>query len=270
MPCDSSLLKPIGTVYLAAHFQNQRVCRDVFRPALERVHLRVRARWLDEADPPKGSDGYPVLTDAFQRQCALVCLEDILAADALVLYNPDDMAKVGTGGRMVELGMALAFGLPVAIVGSRSNVFCHSNGVWLVCPTADAEDKWAESVAEMVRLSKEPEQATQERSPTKSQDGENGINTLTAVRWLERNQNALFWNLEPGRCVVAVRDPKIPGSLWVSEGKSFIEAIREARDGRARRISTIFARRPADGAVGGRDLEQLLRESIERYNTRKP
>lgn len=124
------------TAYLAAHFQNQDVCRDVLKPALERAGVKVIARWLDEPEPQKGPDGYPVQPPDFQAQCSKICREDIREADALVIYNPAGMEKQGTGGRLTEFGIALERELPVAVLGIRSNVFFHD-------PDSEIHDWWA-------------------------------------------------------------------------------------------------------------------------------
>lgn len=75
----------------------------------------VTSRWIDGKH-----DGIPA------QICAIDDLEDIDAADALVLVNPRHLHGSGRGGRHVELGYALARGKRVLLVGDRENVF-HSH-----------------------------------------------------------------------------------------------------------------------------------------------
>lgn len=101
----------IKYVYIAAPFQLKTEAR-VLRTFLQRHGITVTARWLD------GS-----LTT--ERENALTCLQDVRAAQALVLLNPEVWEDRGTGGRHTELGYALALGYPVFLHGQPSNAFHH-------------------------------------------------------------------------------------------------------------------------------------------------
>lgn len=105
-------------VYIAAPFELQKVARAA-RTALGTAGIAVSSRWLDV-----GADD----SDAVAR----LCLEDVAAADALVAINPREWARLGTGGRHVELGYALALGKRIVIVGARTNVFHQHSAVHCV------------------------------------------------------------------------------------------------------------------------------------------
>lgn len=71
--------------------------------------------WLDETwDSDNGVPVHISITNAMRDQ------KEVQRADILILDTIDDSM---TGGREVELGMALALGKPTIIVGPRRNIF---------------------------------------------------------------------------------------------------------------------------------------------------
>ena len=58
---------------------------------------------------------------------ALEDWDDLARAQWMMAFTeePNDHGSYSRGGRHVELGMALAWGKNVVIVGPRENVFCH-------------------------------------------------------------------------------------------------------------------------------------------------
>lgn len=110
-------------VYLSARFEDGAVLRTV-RDDLVRAGCRVTSRWLDtESSTPATALAHEA--DAATRLAAIACqdIEDIRAADVVVVFNPREAGEVGRGGRHVETGYALALGKVVVIVGVRTNVF---------------------------------------------------------------------------------------------------------------------------------------------------
>jgi nucleoside 2-deoxyribosyltransferase len=106
------------TFYLAAPYPQHDTAREL-RAALQAHGHVCTARWLDAP-----SD--------LNAEWALNDLADLDAAAVLVALNDAEWANVGTGGRHTELGYALARGIPVVLVGERTQIFHHHPAVRLV------------------------------------------------------------------------------------------------------------------------------------------
>lgn len=89
--------------------------------------LNVTSTWIDEAGPGESKD----VADLARR-----CVEEAKAADRLILYcEPGELHK----GSLIEVGAALAAGVPVYCVGtceSLSDTFAR-HPLWTQC-----EDIW--------------------------------------------------------------------------------------------------------------------------------
>jgi len=114
------------TVYLAAPWELQADVKR-FAEALAGVGVGVTSRWI-ALDPA---------LNTFTDEWANHCLTDIRRAVAFVIWNPEEWARVGTGGRHVELGVAITLRKPIFVIGARTNIFHHMRHVALV-PMADA------------------------------------------------------------------------------------------------------------------------------------
>jgi len=108
----------ITSVYIAAPYPARREAIRLME-ALNASGFEVTSSWLVADDE---------LTDEFARKD----LNDIDRADALVALNPESWANLGTGGRHVEFGYALAKGKPLVIVGARTNIFHQLSDVTVV------------------------------------------------------------------------------------------------------------------------------------------
>jgi hypothetical protein len=84
-------------------------------------------------------------TDADWRYLALLDQEDVLAADTLVCFTEPAEAG-GNGGRHVELGMALALGRRVIVIGRREHIFHHLPGIEVVSSWPEAMRLLAQSL----------------------------------------------------------------------------------------------------------------------------
>jgi hypothetical protein len=106
-------------IYVASKTQHAEMWR------LLREHMHIHASWIDEAGEGQ---------TASYAELSVRCLEEIKQAAAFVLYcNPDDLLK----GALIEVGAALAFGIPVYCVGdcsSLSRVF-KQHPLWHTCPS---------------------------------------------------------------------------------------------------------------------------------------
>jgi hypothetical protein len=105
-------------IYVAARSQEAgRALRD----RLISLGHTVTSSWLDASD--YGTDA--ARTPGNRRLNALACDADVVACDALVMIAGDGLK----GGRHVELGMALALGKCVYVLGEPENVFHWHPGV---------------------------------------------------------------------------------------------------------------------------------------------
>ena len=82
--------------------------------------LVVNSRWL------KGDHvlevGSSLTVDEQNCRFAEEDVEDVTNADMLVMFSCDPKTP-GRGGRHVEFGIAVALGIPIAVVGPKENVF---------------------------------------------------------------------------------------------------------------------------------------------------
>ena len=112
-------------VYLAAAWSRKEEIAGIAYD-LVKLGVDVQARWLAEPSFPKSKHAL----DKFLRERALIDVHDVRAADILVRFS-DDLncenipAYLGTGSRMVEMGIALERGIPVIVVGGHQPVFDH-------------------------------------------------------------------------------------------------------------------------------------------------
>jgi hypothetical protein len=114
-------------IYLAAAFSRKEEIRKIAEE-LVALGINVQARWLYEPECP----AKPAETDRFVFMCerAEIDEEDVLAADVLVRFSddlntPSEMveARLATGARMVEMGMARVNGAKLIVVGGHQCVF---------------------------------------------------------------------------------------------------------------------------------------------------
>lgn len=141
-------------VYVAAPFELRAEARALAASLVEAGHESA-ASWLgpdaneqnmvELASDPEGA-----------RKCAEYAARDlaeVAGSDALVLINPPEFARAGTGGRLMEAQHALTLGLPVVLVGARTNVFLFHPAV-VAAPAeqvADTLPLWAKLVADKKR-----------------------------------------------------------------------------------------------------------------------
>ncbi len=121
------------SVYIAARWETKDDAAKL-RDELAKRGIGCTSRWLEE-EPSLGD--IPVEK---KRHVALMDVYDVRRAQALVLWNPAEKHRVGTGGCHTEVGMAFAAGMPVPvfvvgydphkyITAAASNVFHFLPGV---------------------------------------------------------------------------------------------------------------------------------------------
>lgn len=114
--------------YLASRF-GRRDELNGYAQDLRRKGYEVTSRWLTQHQ--KIDIQAPGAKYSFddRRLFAMHDYEDVLRADRLIAFteDPADLDATGgrRGGRHVELGLALAKGKHVYVVGHYENVFCH-------------------------------------------------------------------------------------------------------------------------------------------------
>jgi hypothetical protein len=129
--------------HLAARYARRLELRG-YREQLLSIGDSVTSRWLDFRKMPTWS-------------CAIArddC-EDLMAADAVIIFTEIPNTILATGGRHVEFGLALAQGKRVIIVGPRENVFHY------LLPNSQIFATWSKTFATIRRqhtLSKETRQ----------------------------------------------------------------------------------------------------------------
>ncbi len=106
------------SVYIAAPYELRPVAKAA-RVALEQAGVMVIARWLDAQAQDSDVEARKDLVDIYQ-------------ANALVALNPPEWACLGTGGRHVEFGFALAHRKLIVLVGARTNVFHQHSDIHCV------------------------------------------------------------------------------------------------------------------------------------------
>lgn len=102
-------------VYIAAPYPERELAIGIMH-RLEALGIVVTSRWLKAPDE---------LSDEHARKD----LDDVRAADWLLLINTPRWENTGTGGRHVEVGYALALDKWICILGVRSNIFHYLNNV---------------------------------------------------------------------------------------------------------------------------------------------
>lgn len=107
-------------VYLASRHEDRPEVIAV-RKRLLKMDIEVTSRWLLEGGVLKTN-----IVENEQKGSEHVLqndLEDIDAADAVVVFSPKKAFGNSTGGRHVEFGYSLAKGKTLILVGYRENVF---------------------------------------------------------------------------------------------------------------------------------------------------
>jgi hypothetical protein len=114
------------SVYFAARYGRLQELNG-YRAELEALGFEVTSRWLTVA-ARKPSAAY---SEDDWRDLAVIDQEDVLAAETVVCFS-EGQGESGNGGRHVEMGMALALGKQVILVGRREHIFHRLPEVTLV------------------------------------------------------------------------------------------------------------------------------------------
>lgn len=127
-------------IYLAARYSRNPEMREVASYLKARGH-QITSRWIN------GSHEIgDVTTDLERRQLALDDWLDLQRSDAMLAYSETPRSTNDSrGGRHVEFGLALAWNIPIYVVGPRENVFHYLHQIQNFQNTVEAahalEDK---------------------------------------------------------------------------------------------------------------------------------
>lgn len=105
-------------IYLSARYGRKKEMQRVAMSILWAGHS-VTSRWL-------------VKEYGDQEQACLDDIEDVRAADLLVLFTEPVGSLNPGGGRHTELGLALAWSKEIVVCGERETVFCYAPQIIVV------------------------------------------------------------------------------------------------------------------------------------------
>jgi hypothetical protein len=111
-------------LYLAAAYERGPEMQGV-RDVLEAMGHEVTSRWIDQEQGPERAEAADLASDpgAF-TQYADKDMDDLRAAETVISFTGG-----GRGGRHVELGLAIAWGKHLVLVGEREHVFHALPGI---------------------------------------------------------------------------------------------------------------------------------------------
>lgn len=110
-------------IYIAGAYEDRKRLQSI-RALLQEWGALVTARWLDSVEERADEADAGIASRA-----ALGNLEDIARAEVVLQVRS---AHAGSGARHVEIGYALALGLPIVLWGAREHIFHHLSAVYPV------------------------------------------------------------------------------------------------------------------------------------------
>ena len=123
----SAAVRERPVIYLASRFRDHPLMRE-WRDQLTTRGYEVSSRWINPGDH-EGED-----RSRFARED----MADVRRANVMISRSDPAFFRSGRGGRHVEFGLALAWGMRIILVGERENVFHWMPGVELAATFDDA------------------------------------------------------------------------------------------------------------------------------------
>lgn len=108
------------SVYLAAPYATKDEIRR-HASELEALGCEVTAQWLDE--PHAATVAFTSRDPEELRAFARRDIDDIARAEVFLFFSLDPEQPTKRGGRHVELGLAVAQGKRIIVIGPRENIF---------------------------------------------------------------------------------------------------------------------------------------------------
>jgi nucleoside 2-deoxyribosyltransferase len=119
------------SVYLASKYEYYSEMKKA-AAKLQAAGINTTSKWVDLAP-----QSFPTPEEAAMR--AQMDLGNITESDVLVIFNPKEFHRSGTGGRHVETGYAIALKKPIILVGERENVFHHLSNITVIPDSSTLE-----------------------------------------------------------------------------------------------------------------------------------
>ena len=85
----------------------------------------MTSRWLNKTHETSKQIWEDDLSPKLLQGFAIEDVEDILAADAIIMFTEEPGPGTSRGGRHVEFGLAIAAHIRLIVVGPRENVFYY-------------------------------------------------------------------------------------------------------------------------------------------------
>jgi hypothetical protein len=131
-------------VYLASRFARRDEMKAI-AAELEHHGYEVTSRWLTSTAALATTE---LEGSGRAAELATMDLEDVRRASVCIVFTePPEQSRPGRGGRHTELGIALALGLRVMLVGPREHVF-HC------LPDIEQFRSWSEARTALLRTGK--------------------------------------------------------------------------------------------------------------------
>ena len=115
-----------GGIYIAARYSRRSEMRG-YAQVLAQHGFIVTSRWLWEEYPENVT--ISDLSPQENELCAQRDLEDIREAEMFIFFAEDPLVGTPRGGRHVEFGYALAFGMEIYVIGPPENIFHFTGNV---------------------------------------------------------------------------------------------------------------------------------------------
>ena len=113
-------MKRVNRIYIAGPWDIREMMPAIAR-RFEDQGFEITKRWWEhDTDDPNEL-----------RECAVADMRGVRTADVFVVINSQKRGEE-TSGKAVETGLALAYGIPIILVGERSNIFHHLDEVAIV------------------------------------------------------------------------------------------------------------------------------------------
>ena len=127
-------------VYLAAGFSRKQEIAEKSQE-LENLGIHVVSTWPYEE--MAANDGLNDVTEEYLRLNARKDVQEIIVADALVLFTQEPTKPFFRGGRMHEAGFAHGIGKRLLVCGPKENIFHY-------LPEVEQHDTWEQLKQELV------------------------------------------------------------------------------------------------------------------------
>lgn len=123
-------------IYLSSRFEHRHFMKR-YAEGLHNLGHEITSTWID-------GESYVETEDNWRH--AEQDLHDVIVSEAFVTFNGIDAESPGTGGRHVELGVAISTGCHLLLVGEKENIFHYLNDIQVI-PHPEVEAAVAETVS---------------------------------------------------------------------------------------------------------------------------